>query len=72
MRCLKKLILKLLKIAEKEVIIIDIASNYEPKQIMLSGEPYLLDYLDNIDKTLQDFTKTVYIDKHVNIWKYST
>lgn len=67
-----KIIENAIEIAEKEVIIIDIASNYEPKQIMLSGEPYLLDYIDNIDKTLQDFTKTVYIDKHVNIWKYST
>ena len=67
-----KIIENAIQIAQKEVIIVDIASNYEPKQIMLSGEPYLLDYLDNIEETLTDFTKTVYIDKHVNVWKYST
>tara|TARA_Y100000591_G_scaffold332494_1_gene370030 strand:+ start:604 stop:1245 length:642 start_codon:yes stop_codon:yes gene_type:complete len=59
-----------LKIAKREVIIVDIASDYEPKEIMLSGEPYLLDYMSTIDNTLSCFNKTVYIDKHVNIWKY--
>ena len=67
-----KIIENAIQIAQKEVIIVDIASNYKPEQIMLSGEPYLLDYLDNIEETLTDFTKTVYIDKHVNVWKYST
>ena len=59
-----------LKIAKREVIIVDIASNYKPKEIMLSGEPYLLDYISTIDNTLSCFNKTVYIDKHVNVWKY--
>lgn len=65
-----KIINNAIQIAKKEVVIVDIASNYVPKQIMLSGEPYLLDYLNNIDETLKSFNKTVYIDKHVNIWKY--
>tara|TARA_B100000902_G_scaffold396083_1_gene456179 strand:- start:8229 stop:8876 length:648 start_codon:yes stop_codon:yes gene_type:complete len=59
-----------LKIAKREVIIVDIASNYKPKEIMLSGEPYLIDYMSTIDDTLSCFNKTVYIDEHVNIWKY--
>tara|TARA_B100001093_G_scaffold448843_1_gene454698 strand:+ start:2145 stop:2756 length:612 start_codon:yes stop_codon:yes gene_type:complete len=58
-----------IKIAKKEVIIIDIASNYNPKEIMLDGEPYLLNYLCNIDNILSNFDKTIYIDNHVNIWK---
>ena len=58
------------KIAKEEFIIVDIASNYQPKEIMLSGEPYLLDYLDNINLLLNSFEKINYIDKHVNIWKY--
>ena len=58
------------KIAKREIIIVDIASNYEPKDIMISGEPYLLDYMSTIDNTLSCFNKTVYIDKHVNIWRY--
>tara|TARA_Y100000591_G_scaffold333389_1_gene376984 strand:+ start:14325 stop:14951 length:627 start_codon:yes stop_codon:yes gene_type:complete len=59
-----------ISIAKKEVILVDIASNYEPKEIMLSGEPYLLDYLKTIDNTLSCFKKEVYIDKHVSIWRY--
>ena len=37
---------------------------------MLTGEPYLLDYMSTIDKTLREFEKTIYIDGHVHIWKY--
>lgn len=57
-------------IAKKEIIIVDIASNYKPKKIMLHGEPYLLKYLDSIDNTLSCFDKINYIDNHVTIWKY--
>lgn len=66
----KKIIKNAMKIAKEEVIIVDIASDYKPKEIMLSGEPYLLDYMSSIDITLQEFEKIVYIDGHVHIWKY--
>ena len=59
-----------IRIAKQEVIIVDIASDYKPKDIMLSGEPYLLRYMSTIDDTLEKFNKTVYIDRHVHIWKY--
>lgn len=59
-----------IKIAKEEIIIVDIASNYKPKKIMLHGEPYLLKYLDSIDNTLSCFDKINYIDNHVAIWKY--
>ena len=59
-----------MKIAKKEIIIMDIASSYKPKDIMLSGEPYLLDYLKDIDNTLSCFEKTNFIDNHVDIWRY--
>tara|TARA_A100001011_G_scaffold399597_1_gene509014 strand:- start:1032 stop:1631 length:600 start_codon:yes stop_codon:yes gene_type:complete len=65
-----KVIDNAIKIAKKEVIIVDIASIYQPKEVMLSGEPYLLDYLDNIDNVLSNFDKKNYIEEHVNIWKY--
>ena len=50
----------------------DISSNYSPSKIMLSGEPYLNEYLDNIDKQMikHNFVKTTYIDNHVDIWRY--
>ena len=66
----ENIIVNAISIAKKEVILVDIASNYEPKEIMLSGEPYLLDYLKTIDNTLSCFKKEVYIDKHVSIWRY--
>ena len=66
----KKIIENAIEIANEEVIIVDIASDYKPKEIMLTGEPYLLDYMSTIDKTLREFEKTVYIDGHVHIWKY--
>lgn len=59
-----------IEIAKQEIIIVDIASNYKPKTIMLDGEPYLLKYLDSIDNTLSCFDKINYIDNHVAIWKY--
>lgn len=65
-----KVIENAIDIAKKEVIIVDIASNYQPKKIMLDGEPYLLKYLDSIENTLSCFDKINYIDNHVAIWKY--
>ena len=68
-----KTIQNALIIANKEVIFVDIAPDYKdkkPSKYMLAGEPYLLDYLDNIDNLLFDFDNEVYIDKHVHIWRY--
>jgi ubiquinone/menaquinone biosynthesis C-methylase UbiE len=57
------------RIAKEEIIIVDISTNYKPSSIMLSGEPYLLNYLNTIDNILSEFNKTIYIENHVNIWK---
>ena len=65
-----KIIENAINIAKREIIIVDISSSYRPKQIMLSGEPYLLNYLKNIDNTLRVFDKENYIDNHVDIWRY--
>ena len=62
-----------LRIANEEFIIVDISPNYKnkkPPQIMLEGEPYLIEYLNNIEKMLQDFEETVYVPNHVHVWKY--
>lgn len=65
-----KIVNNAFRIAKKEIVIVDIASNYKPKDIMLSGEPYLIDYMETIDNTLNCFEKIIYIEGHVNIWKY--
>jgi ubiquinone/menaquinone biosynthesis C-methylase UbiE len=57
------------RIAREEIIIVDISPKYTPSNIMLSGEPYLLNYLDTIDNVLKDFNKTTYIENRVCIWK---
>ena len=65
-----KIIENAINIAKKEIIIVDISSYYKPKQIMLTGEPYLLNYLKNIDYTLRSFEKENYINNQVDIWRY--
>ena len=60
-----------LELSKKEIIILDIASNYKPKDIMLSGEPYLIDYMESIDQTLSCFNKTILIEDHLHMWKYN-
>ena len=59
--------------AELEVIIVDISSSYTPSKMMLSGEPYLLEYLSNIDRQMltHNFIKTNYIKNHVDIWRFN-
>lgn len=68
-----KVINNALMIAKEEFIIMDIAPNYKnknPPQLMLNGEPYLMNYLNNIENILFDFEETIYIPNHVHIWKY--
>jgi trans-aconitate methyltransferase len=61
-----------LKIAQKEVIILDISTNYKPSYFMLLGEPYLINYMKTIDKTMNkyNFNKINYINNHVNFWNF--
>ena len=61
-----------LMIAQREFVIVDIAPDYKsgkPPEIMLRGEPYLLNYLDTIQDILHDFEETVYIPGHVHVWR---
>ena len=39
---------------EGEVWIVDIDPSYQPSEIMLSGEPYVLRYLDEFESTLEE------------------
>lgn len=64
----KHLIAKCLKYARERVVIVDISPNYIPNKHMLSGEPYLPDYLENIRDDLCDFEETVLVADHVHKW----
>ena len=62
-----------LRIARKEFIIVDIASNFKnkkPSKLFLRGEPYLIDYLNNIDYLTRNFEKINYIPNNVDVWIY--
>lgn len=43
-----------IRIARKKVVIIDISHDYKPSSNMVSGEPYLLDYLESFQKTMDN------------------
>ena len=68
-----RIIQNALILAKEEFIIVDIAPNYKnkkPPNIMLEGEPYLINYLNTIEDILYDFEEIIYIPNHVHIWKY--
>ena len=69
----KKIINNSLRLASKEVIIVDLSPEYKSSKLMRNGEPYLLDYQKTIEKTMDSysFQRSDYIPKHVTIWKYS-
>ena len=69
----KNIIKNAIRVAKKKIIIVDISTNYVPSELMLSGEPYILDYIDNIDKLFEDFSfkKETLIEGHVDKWIYS-
>lgn len=59
-----------IRVARKKVIIVDISTTYNPSELMLSGEPYIKDYINDVDATLYDFEKKSIIEKHVDMWVY--
>ena len=62
-----------IRISRKKIVIVDISTDYKPSKMMLSGEPYILDYLKNIDATMEKFgfSKEILIENHVNMWTYT-
>ena len=68
-----KIIKNAKKITKHETIIVDISPNYSPSKLMLSGEPYLLNYKATIQELLtqHQFTYLEYIPNHVGLWVYS-
>ena len=68
-----KIIKNAKRITTHDIIIVDISPNYSPSLLMLSGEPYLLNYKATIAKILEQhqFNYFEYIPKHVGLWTYS-
>jgi ubiquinone/menaquinone biosynthesis C-methylase UbiE len=68
-----KIIKNAKKITTHAIIIVDIDPSYRPSKLMLSGEPYLLNYKATIAKILKEhqFSYLEYIPNHVGLWYYS-
>lgn len=66
----KRIIDKAKMIADKKVIVVDIAPEYAPSPLMESGEPYIRDYLANIRDDLFDFNEDVLVNGHAHMWTY--
>lgn len=62
-----------IRIARKKIIFVDISTNYKPSKLMLSGEPYVIDYINNIDSLFDrySFHKENLIKGHVDMWTYT-
>lgn len=60
------------RICKNKIIIVDIAPEYKPSNVMLTGEPYILEYLKTIKNTFieHNFTEEKLINNHVSIWTY--
>ena len=48
-----------LRLARKKVLVVDIWPGFEPSAMMVSGEPYLYDYLENIEGDVQSCIEVV-------------
>ena len=60
------------RISKYNIIIVDISPNYKPSDIMLAGEPYLIEYLKTFDNFMknEEFEYVELIDNHVRVWYY--
>lgn len=56
-----------MRIARKYVLIVDIDPGFNPSQLMLSGEPYLEDYLMHMDDDVKEAATRAWRKTRVNI-----
>ena len=69
----KKIIENCFRISRKNIIFVDISPNYNPSEIMIAGEPYLLDYLTNFNNLMKSFgfKYIELVPGHVTLWFYN-
>ena len=71
-----KVLRNMLRIAKK-CIVVDISPTYKPSQMMLQGEPYILEYLKHMDEDVMrvaqktsatELRREVLIPNHAVLW----
>lgn len=69
----KKIIQNCFRISRDNVVFVDISPDYNPSEIMIAGEPYLLDYLANFDNLMKTFgfSYIELVPGHVRVWFYT-
>lgn len=71
-----------MRVARKCVMVVDISPEYKPNEMMLTGEPYILEYLEHIDDDVRTSAvshgrKSWFVDvedvvqNHVTMWTLS-
>ena len=73
----RSIIRNAIRVARKKVVLVDISRDYNPSDNMLSGEPYLLDYLDTFQTTIDNIiwkekTDTAFPIFHLPRWNKTT
>lgn len=59
-------------------MVVDIWPGFEPSPMMLSGEPFVLDYLAHIEEDVESclepmqwtLTRVDVVESHVRMWKF--
>ncbi|EOD32322.1 hypothetical protein EMIHUDRAFT_442015 [Emiliania huxleyi CCMP1516] len=67
-----------LRLARDKVLVADIWPGFRPNDMMLSGEPYVLDYLANMESDVEasfdpmqwTLTREDVVEQHVRMWKF--
>ena len=64
------------RLARQSVLVVDIWPGFEPTPMMLSGEPYVLDYLQNVDDDIDEsagpgwtVSRVELVPGHVRMWR---
>ncbi len=65
----ERVIRNMIRLASKKAVIVDIDPSYVPGKEMLSGEPYILDYLTHIEDELIEWKGMSFLENHIRLWE---
>ena len=74
----RRVIRNAMRIARQSALVVDIWPGFEPSPMMLTGEPFVLEYLENIEGDIDmtagemkwEVTRVDVVNQHVRMWKF--